>query len=392
MQLFDTYKRTELRWKKGSESVFEYYNLSARPAVEALRQLLECWFARLPENGKNDLCSRFRSTKDSNWQGAFFELYVHELFTCLGFELQVHPRVEGVSTRPDFSATSCGVAKFFVEATVAGLLSDQEQGADRRMEVVYEAINTIQSPDFFLELEIRGAPDTAPPTKKLRDDLTKWLSTLNAEAIAQLYVSGRVAETPSFPWQHEGWSLLFRPLPKSPNLRGKSGVRPIGIRSPEGVWLSTDAEIREAAEGKAKRYGELERPLIVAVNYVGLHCNNIDIMNALYGQESTVVRLHEDGRISERNERKPNGLWFGQNGPRNKPVSGVLFTQVNPWNMGGATPELFHNPWSVNPIQSSEWPLAQCVADLSEKRVRHQPGHNVGDLLGLPTTWPVADC
>jgi hypothetical protein len=117
---------------------------------------------------------------------------------------------------------------------------------------------------------------------------------------------------------------MFTPIPKSAGLRGKPGVRPIGIEVPKGGWFAADVEIKQAVEAKADKYGDLGQSLMVAVNYVGMHCDNIDVMNALYGQESTIVSFADDGGFTQRDQRKPNGLWFRQKGPGNPGVSGIM--------------------------------------------------------------------
>ena len=185
---------------------------------------------------------------------------------------------------------------------------------------------------------------------------------------------------------------MFTPIPKSAGLRSKPGVRPIGIEVPEGGWFAADVEIKQAVETKADKYGDLGQSLMVAVNYVGMHCDNIDVMNALYGQESTIVSFADDGGFTQRDQRKPNGLWFGQKGPRNPGVSGVMIASgLNPMNMGIVTPELFHNPWANHPLAPSTWQLPQCVADLEARRVEHLSGSQAGTVLGIPSPWPVPD-
>jgi hypothetical protein len=156
--------------------------------------------------------------------------------------------------------------------------------------------------------------------------------------------------------------------------------------------MNTHGEIRKAIENKAKKYGELELPFIIAVNVVANHCDNIDIMNALYGDESILVTQAAGGRLTERPGRKLNGAWFGPQGPRNSLVSGALiFECLSPWSMGVVTPELFHNPWAQRPFPVSNWPLPYCVADLAAKRVRHEHGKTAREVLDLPTQWPVPD-
>jgi hypothetical protein len=392
MLLFDAGIRTELGWKKESESTFAYYNRSARPSVVAFRKVIEDWFNRYHDEDKKNLRERFRSPKEPNHPCAFFEIYLHELFSCLGFELEPHPTIRGCGTHPDYVVSNRGANQFYLEATLAGLPSQQEQGANARTGIVYDAINTIESPNFFLELEIRGAPNTPPPTQRLRRDLTGWLASLDADHILQLHRAGRDSEIPFFPWQHEGWSLLFRPIPKSSKLRGQPGVRPIGMRMPEGGWMNTHGEIRKAIENKAKKYGELELPFIIAVNVVADHCDNIDIMNALYGDESILFTQTAEGGFTERNERKQNGTWIGPQGPRNLLVSGALiFAGLGPWSMGVVTPELFHNPWAQRPFPISSWPLPYCVVDLAADRARREHGKTARELLDLPAQWPVPD-
>ena len=289
MRLFDAGTRTGLRAAYKSEPTYDYYNQSARPGIAALRQILEDWFERIPVEAKAHLCARFQSPLEFNHQGAFFELYTHELFKRVGFELQLDPVAPESSTRPDFLVLKHSVPQFYLEATVAGLPSPAEQGAGARMAVVYDAINRVCSPNFFLKLDLRGAPKTPPATRKLRNDLSKWSAQQNPDVITRLYVEERYEDVPSFAWSHEGWELSIKPVPKSPKSRGRSGVRPIGIETQEGQWLNTQGVIKGAVERKSGKYGNLNLPFIIAVNVLENHCEDIDVMNALYGDECIVV-------------------------------------------------------------------------------------------------------
>src|SRR5208283_1744754 len=108
MLLFDAGIRTELGWKKESESTFAYYNRSARPSVVAFRKVIEDWFNRYHDEDKKNLRERFRSPKEPNHPCAFFEIYLHELFSCLGFELEPHPTIRGCGTHPDYVVSNRG--------------------------------------------------------------------------------------------------------------------------------------------------------------------------------------------------------------------------------------------------------------------------------------------
>jgi hypothetical protein len=180
-------------------------------------------------------------------------------------------------------------------------------------------------------------------------------------------------------------------MPKSARLRGRSGIRPIGLLAPEGEWLSIHVELRRALEGKRKKYGVLGLPFLIAINATE-DCDNIDIMNALYGDEVTIIRQGPDGSLTENWGRNQNGAWLGETGPRATLISGALIAAgLHPWNMGVLTPELFLNPWASNPFPAVDWPMPYCIADLSTDHVRHQPGESAGKLLGIPAVWPLAE-
>lgn len=98
--LFDEIERAETRVKRENESTFSYLNLSARAPMTAARQVFEVWFADYPDSGKSDLRARFRSPIDSQFKSAFWELYLHELFSRLGFRLEPHPDVDASSNHP----------------------------------------------------------------------------------------------------------------------------------------------------------------------------------------------------------------------------------------------------------------------------------------------------
>src|SRR5882724_3242180 len=117
MTLFDIGTRTEMRFKGHSEPEFAYLNQSARPSVCELRAMLEEWFQHFPRTSQTDLRSRFRDFSNNQHSGAFFELYVHELLTRLGYTVIAHPVLADVSTHPDFLARNASGAEFYVEVT-----------------------------------------------------------------------------------------------------------------------------------------------------------------------------------------------------------------------------------------------------------------------------------
>jgi hypothetical protein len=390
MTLFDAGTRIEMRFKGYSEPDFAYLNLSGRPSVSALRPMLEEWFQHFPLNAQADMRSRFRSASNTQHQGAFFELYIHELLISMDCTVTVHPVLATASTHPDFLARHVSGVEFYVEATLAGIPANTTQGADARIAQVYDVLERMDSPNFFLHLDVEGSPSNPPPASKLRGKVQRWLTTLDPDQIASKMQANRFEEIPRFEWEYSGWKIVIMPIAKSIPNRGKPGIRPIGVICPEAEGLQTDRELKAALETKAYKYGELGIPLLIAVNVLSVHCDDVDLLNALLGQESLIVFFDQNDKIvKEKQQRKHNGFWFGSKGVRNQIVSGVLTaSNLNEWSMGVLTPELFHNPWATRPFNSSWWPMSQRIPNNATRHYLKHEGKTAGEMLRVPNPWP----
>lgn len=100
MNLFDDIERTDLGRATYSETGFRYLNRSARSDVRRVRELLESWFARYPNEHQSDLARRFRAAGRRGLEPPFFELFLHELLLRLGFR----PTVQSATGRYRASA------------------------------------------------------------------------------------------------------------------------------------------------------------------------------------------------------------------------------------------------------------------------------------------------
>src|SRR5436190_18379049 len=100
MNLFDDILRSQRGPATHTEDTFSFLNHSAWHASEGVRNLLESFFRRYPSSESAELKSNFKTQFDS----AFFELYLHELLLRLGCEVTVHPTLNGTGAKPDFLA------------------------------------------------------------------------------------------------------------------------------------------------------------------------------------------------------------------------------------------------------------------------------------------------
>ena len=299
MELFDKTVRNDRRYIQAEEPEYTFFNREAGVEFDSIRDLCEQWFSRYPAEHKNDLLHDFRAKHNHQHQGAFFELFVHELLLRLGCSVTVHPELEHTTRRVDFLAETPDGQRFYVEAVLA-----TDDPAWRRAQRV-------------------------------------------------------------------------------------SRIRP------------QDA-IRRKLKDKAKRYGKLNHPYIIALNTLGPFANGESMMEALFGDELIIAHPTLDGGFVHVPELRPNGLWHNHYSPdtgsvSNTRVSAVLIAdQMSPGNVAssphssthGYCPRLrlYHNPWAEHKYSSILTRLPQaCPRD--GQMVMFE-GEALPDIFGLPLEWP----
>lgn len=389
--LFEDILRNFKGTRGHTEPLYEYLNRSARPAMDRVRDLLEDWFSNLPSDAKNELRSRFRSSDDIQHQSAFFEIYLHALFSKLGFQIEIHPEIPGQTTHPEFLVLKEEKPVSYIEATLAsGPI--EEKAADKRENVVYETIDKMNSPNFFIGVKVHGSPNTPPPGRKWRAFLENWLSELDSDAVGEKIKSDGLEDLPSATLNNDGWTITFQAIPKSPEARGKPGIRPIGVRFFGFEQLKEDEYIRNAVKEKATKYGNLDFPYVIAINVLSIFSHDQMVMDALFGDEGIRFYHKPGGGSDHKPIRAPNGAFCGPHGPQNTRVSGVIICKNLLWgNIFSENPVLWHNPWASLPLDQDFWIFPQYVPNSEKTRIELKSGRKAGDLFGLPEGWPIKE-
>lgn len=223
MILFTDKNRNATDSRSRVEGQYEYLDRSARPEAARVRSLLNHWIARFPEKDANELCARMIKGDDKAFTSATFEIILFAFLNRMGFEVEIHPDLENGSKKsPDFRAVAPNGTETFVEAVLASEHSAEEIAADRRKQVVLQALEKLDSPNFCLHVDIRGNPEMPPPSKPLRHYLSTWLKDLDPDEVISNPDGNRWSIFPSTIWDSDGWRLEFKAIPIKPDKRGRN--------------------------------------------------------------------------------------------------------------------------------------------------------------------------
>jgi hypothetical protein len=384
-RVFDELVRADARPSRHAESRFAFYNRAAGPVFDRIRDCVERWFQSYPPDGRADIRARLRSKSDDVFSGAFWELYQHETLTAMGFDVVPHPALASSSRRPDFLVRRPNGRGFYLESTITSP-SREDRASNRHLGTIYDLLNDLPSPNFFLDVEVDRRGPRPASTKAIRRDLVAWLETLDPDDV-EATSGGWIRQEP-LRWDAEGWSIRFRAIPKSPGHRGRPG-RAIGVSMDQPVRaVDTSSGLRGAIKEKAGRYGRLDRPYVIAILIEDQFVHGEDLVDALYGTVSYRINTSPDADPDPQPFRQLDGPWMSPNGPTNTRVSAVMTaSNLSPPLIARIAPQVWHNPWAAQPMKDRlAWRSSQ-VQDgglLVASEAETEPS----ELLRLPAEWP----
>ena len=381
MTVFDSVQRNYFGRSLHQENQYDYLNRSARPSSTNVRAIIEQWFSHYPATAQPELAQRFRT----NFLSAFFELALHELMILHGFQPVPHPTISGTKRQPDFLVTGPNL-RFYLEATLATDLSAKQRAEESIKAGIYDQINKIDSPNFFLYITALNLPHgVQPATKKVTAFLDKQLKTVDADTLTSQFRTGGFDSLPIWIYKDAGIRIEFRPIPKSPVMRGKKEVRPIGFYPIESQISTTAKAIKDAVCDKATRYGKLGAPYLVAINSLSSWgTDTTDIEEALFGSE----QVHLDRRTGQivGYSRKQNGAFYGPKGPQNTRVSGAIIGTILPYSIAKTSLTLYHHPHAEYPFDIQRLQIDQ--AFVQNMRVVLQRKPPLREHYKLDEHWP----
>ena len=337
-RLFSSLVRTDPSPRE-EESCFEFLDRVADPVFGRVRELLERWLSAFPEEDRRDLAGRLTSGDDSQFDAAWFELYVFTTMQAIGHEVSIHPEMADVRTRPDMRVGR-RPESLLIEATVIG---DGDAARRRRRSRVTAAFERLECTDFALILSIDAETSTAPPMRDVRRRTDRWLRSLDADRERTRLTTEGPDHLPSRTDGAGGCPFTLRAVPRPPGGRGPLS-RAVMAGPADGGSFDHVSTIRERLRQKAQRYGDSDEPLLLAVRLDGVAVSTEDVASALYGP--TVGRAVAGARHTVATGHRGDGLWHRSERCRNARVLGVLVCSaaLRPWSVARVRPTLWLAP------------------------------------------------
>jgi hypothetical protein len=258
--LFDDRERDDNDYARAHETTYAFLDRVSRPDFAAPRAMLNAWFARWPSDDREQLRARLMGKQPSDFDGAFWELYLHEVHLRLGFRITREPELPGVTTRPDFLMERDDGA-FYLEATVVGP-STREAANRRREQAIFEIVNEAYHPDFSIRLRGVAPGPQQVARRKIVAAVERWLATLDWST-----ERSRMTDHPLDPHHIEvdGTHLFRIPYARDPQVRGDRSW-PTVLSGPAQFGVKNEPPmIRDDLEDKASKFGRPDKPYVIAV-------------------------------------------------------------------------------------------------------------------------------
>jgi hypothetical protein len=383
--LFDDVSRSDSSPGRHTETSFHFLNRRAGVFWDRVRGHLESSYAAFPDEHKHGLVTRLRDDDERQHLPAWWELYTFILFDRLGYRVEVHPELLGSKKNPDF-LVSKGSSSMYVEAA---LVFNDDPNSDA-WNWVCDCVNDAKNPDFMVDLAIPTVGKHRPAAQKIIDPLQDWLATCDADRVLADKDAGRPLPRVQLP--AGDWVLDYTAVPVLPDRRGIPR-RLIAIYPTRPADFTRDVkQLRKTLKDKGSKYSKLDepldKPLIIAITTWN-RFDEPELTNTLFG--SDVLEIPRDRQGVPRRDRKRDGYWRPGAEPRGARVSALLFGDImRAWLVAAKLPELWINPWPLNPVSPLP-PFATVTVDDESRFTRAGASKTAAELFDLAPGWPNSD-
>lgn len=378
--LFDIFNRTYLDNANNNYNTYDYYNKSARSDISKFRETLESWFSKYPLLERKDLKSRFKK----EFYSPFYELFLYQLFSKLGYNIIIHPEVPNSTKSPDFLISKDNI-EIYIEAKVVTNITKEQEALERKKNEFYDNLNKLKSNSFYLDIEhFEILTNKQPSTKGVISYIEKKLNEIDPDLLSDEIEKYGFDKLPIIKYNKDGIHIIVKPIPVKSSARKKI-KRPIGIYPVEFSWGGAKKSLRDSIDKKAKRYGKLDKPFIICLNIIDIITfGREDVDDGIWGSLELTISKNSDD-INEKWTRAMDGVFLDNQGARLKNLTGVLVTKIFPANIPHANYWLYEHPFTENKMDFQKIGLKYNYVD--KAHFVDNDGDDLDVILGISKDW-----
>jgi hypothetical protein len=384
--LFSSCQRSDINPLEHGERTFEFLDRAKGEVWDHVRFLMEEFLDHVEDvEAQRDLAARLCSGSDDEFQGAWWELYLHETLRRADHEVWLHPKTQS-GHRPDFLATGAD-GPFYMEATTRNL-SASELAEQRRREQFFRLLDQVPTGPwgFHVEQLIVGRQDIAG--RRVVDEIRQWLAPLIE--LDPDHVSRD--QLPKFKLADRDWSLCLSLWPRSRKPL-PAGRRPRAIVIGPMVFdfFDTSEPIRTAVRKKRRKYRGLRHPLLIAINVTNIFHDRDGVERALFGN----LPMQTADEVADSNPapqselvQQSSGVWARGGKWINAHIAGVVIAHNQaPWATAARSPELWLHPYRQlerSPVPAWAAHRVSPVGEIVDLPLATSPS----SYFQLPDDWP----
>lgn len=363
-----------------NENSFNYYHKSNRVDIKIIRVTLEDWFSKYPEAEKKELKIRFKKDFDS----AFFELFLHELFYKLGYEIIIHPELKDSNKRPDFLIIKNG-KQTYVEAKICFDKTEVEMAFEHLQNEFYDQLSKVKIKGFLLAIEeVNFITKKQPRVKELIGKIENEVAKLDTIQVTKDIQKYGFEECPGIEYENKDFNIIVKPMPLIESEKDTISENPIGMFPFESFWGGGEESLRQSILKKSNRYGKFEIPYLICINALGKKSGKNDIENLVWGSLQYTYSTNpkdRDGKFT----RKRDGIFYNSGKAQLKNVSGIIFTKIFPSNIPNAKYWMYKNPFANNNFNFEDIDLVYSF--IKDDQIISAEGANFDRIFEISKDW-----
>jgi hypothetical protein len=307
-----------------------------------VRNYLNSWIEKIPEDDAKDLIKRMKK----DFEPPYYELFTHELFYQLGYNILIHPEIQGTTKRPDFFASKL-TSEVYIEATLVTETTNEERLNELKRHKIIDQINEkIRSKNYFLRIySISFKSNHIGSLKSFFCNLQSYLDSTNPDILEQLRPYDlTTTQGATFVYENENLKIVVELMAKPLESRNRYMNKIVGLIGGRGKLLDTTTAIRNSIRQKKGKYGAPNCPLIICLNITspfGMHFD--DAIDAFFG--TSVYAPYE-----KKSYRHQDGVIGTSANPINTRISGILVSDVHFTGFNNARIFYYKNPYARFPF------------------------------------------